>query len=355
MSVPVPVALLISSLLAVLFARLLFRRQPASRRLFLIGLGPAMILTPALLALLDLKLRIGVFNLELPADLMSGSEWFWWLLCASGVVPAGVLIVRAVVERTALDRLPLLDDGRIDSAQQELSAALHLDGPVIFRQCHAACSTTLGGRLILLPPSWRNWSSQTLRAVIAHELVHVTRRDDLWCLVNRMLTAFFWWLPWLRTLPVLMERAVEESCDDLAAHLVCGDERYLEGVYDVAREQLPAFDPAVGISGGAMADRFRRFTAFRDQQVDSRGLYWASLGLIALQSLLWSVHVVPAAESLPERTRIVATATEDAADGYRIRLTELATRPGADAVRVDPQLRPSEHDPPGRQVPRTSD
>ena len=68
---------------------------------------------------------------------------------------------------------------------------------------------------ILLPPDWRQWDEARLRAVIAHEVSHVVRRDSLAQYVSLVHRAFFWFSPlpwWLdRRLTALAEQASDEA------------------------------------------------------------------------------------------------------------------------------------------------
>jgi beta-lactamase regulating signal transducer with metallopeptidase domain len=69
--------------------------------------------------------------------------------------------------------------------------------------------------MILLPPDWREWDTKKLRAVLAHELSHVARRDALTQLLSAIHRSFFWFSPlpwWLhRRLVDLAEQASDDS------------------------------------------------------------------------------------------------------------------------------------------------
>src|SRR5262249_54321705 len=49
--------------------------------------------------------------------------------------------------------------------------------------------------IILLPPSWRSWSEARTRAVIAHEMAHVRRRDPLIAMLAHVNRCLFWFHP----------------------------------------------------------------------------------------------------------------------------------------------------------------
>ena len=68
--------------------------------------------------------------------------------------------------------------------------------------------------VILLPPSAANWSEARRRVVLAHELVHVRRRDALRQLAGRAVLSFYWFHPlsWVALHFAAVRR--EEACDE---------------------------------------------------------------------------------------------------------------------------------------------
>ena len=68
---------------------------------------------------------------------------------------------------------------------------------------------------ILLPSDWREWDGQKLRAVLAHEMSHVARRDALTQRLSLLYRSIFWFNPlawWLnRHLAMLAEEASDEA------------------------------------------------------------------------------------------------------------------------------------------------
>ena len=189
-----------------------------------------------------------------------------------------------------------------------------------------------------------SWQQETRQAVLAHELVHLSRRDDLWLLLARLLMLQFWWLPWLRLLPRYLEAAIEESCDDLAAYLMRSEQRYLHGVFRAVKGLAPVPSGTAQAAGGSVLERFRRFSTYRDQQLDSRGLYWASLTLLTSLALVWTVKVVPLSEPLPDDVRIVGTAAEGGGESLSVRLGDPPLTLNDDVTRTE--LPTSDHDPP---------
>ena len=75
----------------------------------------------------------------------------------------------------------------------------------------------LPGGIIALPRRCeRDLTDAELRAVLAHELAHVTRRDVLWSTVLRGVAAAFWFQPLNRLALEKLAEAAEFTCDDWA-------------------------------------------------------------------------------------------------------------------------------------------
>jgi beta-lactamase regulating signal transducer with metallopeptidase domain len=117
--------------------------------------------------------------------------------------------------------------------------------------------------VIVLPVSAREWPGDRLDAVLHHELVHVRRRDALWCGVAECACALFWFHPgaWLARRAAL--RAQEQAADDLV--LRTGAERfaYARALLETARLYAhPPADAAPAFFRGRseLAARLRRLT-----------------------------------------------------------------------------------------------
>ena len=74
--------------------------------------------------------------------------------------------------------------------------------------------------IILLPTGWRRWPGETLRAVLAHEIAHVRRRDPLVALVAHINRCVFWFHPLAWWLERALARYAEDASDDLALRVV---------------------------------------------------------------------------------------------------------------------------------------
>jgi uncharacterized protein (TIGR03435 family) len=98
-----------------------------------------------------------------------------------------------------------------------------------------------------------------LEAVLAHELCHVRRRDNLTATIHMLVEAIFWFHPlvwWIR------ERLVEErerACDEEVLRVTSEPEIYAEGILNVCRFYLAS--PLTSISGVTGADLKLRIAA----------------------------------------------------------------------------------------------
>ncbi len=344
MSLPLPIALLVSSLLVVGLASALFRDRPASKRLLIIGLVVLSAGVPIVCLLAGLHLEIGVPGFTLPLISTNIVDRLSLFLLLSGLMLVVIQLVLVFKARRRLSGLPVAGTGIIGNTVRILAPAAGVTAPVSVRSGSSTCSSSLGGKLIVFSAGHTDWQPDTLRAVLAHELVHVSRRDDVWLLLARLLVLQFWWLPWCRLIPGLLETAIEESCDDLAAYLIRSEQTYLRGVFEAATGETAPAAGTVRASGGSVLDRFRRFSSYRDQQVDSRGLYWSSLGALAGLALVWTLQVVPAAPPLSDRVRIVGTAVNGPGPELPVRLAEPPIQLGDNVTRDEPSS--SDPDPP---------
>jgi len=343
MSLPMIPAAVVSSLLAVALAWRLFRDQPATRRVFLILLSGALLVVPVVCVWLELRLTVGLVGVSLPAVGPVGSpSLFVWLMC-SGVIWAGWCMVRLAAAWYAVRRQPGCDHAAVRTVVSEYAGRLRIRAPVrVSISSTGPASTTLGGPLVLLPPAFQQWETATLRAVLAHELVHVARRDDVWINLSRIMAALFWWLPWLGLLPRLLEQAVEESCDDHAAELAGGDQGYLGAVCELARSRREFRQgvPLVGVGLGSTSSlvvRMRRFGRPRCRQLDTRGVYWATLWVLLVLTAIWSLQIANVVPASAHEARLVAVTGRATDQGDLVLTIGLpATRPLTATARSAP-------------------
>lgn len=147
---------------------------------------------------------------------------FAWQTVALGVWAGGALagLLWLAVSHWLLRRLRrgshAITDPRAADALRDLSNALGVRPPQLRAHPGVQSPFLAGVRrgVIFLPATWaEDFDALALRAVLAHELAHVARRDPAWNLLARLLGALLWPQPQLVLLRRQRERTAEEVCD----------------------------------------------------------------------------------------------------------------------------------------------
>ncbi|HVV44162.1 MAG TPA: M56 family metallopeptidase, partial [Bryobacteraceae bacterium] len=88
---------------------------------------------------------------------------------------------------------------------------------------------------ILLPESASTWTASRRRAVLAHELSHIRRRDPVILLTGHLATIVYWFHPlcWLAAARLRLES--ERACDDAALRIGVRPSHYAGHLLDLAR------------------------------------------------------------------------------------------------------------------------
>jgi hypothetical protein len=102
--------------------------------------------------------------------------------------------------------------------------------PLLAESDAVAVPVTLGVArpAILLPSDWREWDSDKLNAVLAHELSHIGRGDALMQRWAKLHCAIFWFSPLAWWLDRELARLAEEASDEAALASGADRERYAE-------------------------------------------------------------------------------------------------------------------------------
>lgn len=146
--------------------------------------------------------------------------------------------------------------------------------------------------LILLPAAWlTELPPEVLRAVLAHELAHIRRRDVWVNLLQRVIETLLFYHPavWWISRRVRAER--ELCCDDLAVTATGGRVEYAQALECVARRRLAESSPllAAGIGGRKMAllKRVRHVLGTEPDEGPRAGRWSAGLIALAVPPALW--------------------------------------------------------------------
>ena len=179
------------------------------------------------------------------------------------------------------------------------------DGFVTSPLCAAPVTIGWLRPVLLLPESWRTWSTAKLEAVLIHEREHVRRRDSLvqWlALLNRCL---FWFHPLAWWLERKLAALAEEACDAVVLARGHAPHEYAQYLIEIARSvnQTGArirWAGAVAFSNGKLPQRIRLIMDARTVLPVSRAKSMAAAGLCGVLIVMFGAcslgrHAAPAA------------------------------------------------------------
>jgi hypothetical protein len=176
---------------------------------------------------------------QLPAGLTDGLDSpapVWLLPCLSlYVIVVLALSLRCWLGWRAAGRMA--SEGR----PIELPGACRVIGPatrVAIRESAAMVTPVTIGAFtltILLPVAWQVWSQETVRAVLAHELAHVRRRDPLVRLLAHINRCLFWFHPLAWWMERTLAAAAEHASDDEAVRTIGEPGKYAAILVEMAR------------------------------------------------------------------------------------------------------------------------
>jgi hypothetical protein len=205
--------------------------------------------------------------------------------------------------------------------------------------------------VVLLPPAWRRWPEEQLRAVLAHEMAHVRRRDGLVSLISRVNRSIFWFHPLAWWLDRTLAATAEHASDD-AALLTIGERgRYAEILVEMARTVRKRGGrlswQGIGIDGrGLLSERIDRVLhGDRPYEVSRLRKYVVASGCVAAIVLAAACrpqasvpHPSAALEQRDHLLRLQLTRLlHDRVDGLRFDATDEPFDSLESAVRQDPE------------------
>jgi uncharacterized protein (TIGR03435 family) len=108
--------------------------------------------------------------------------------------------------------------------------------------------------VVILPASWRAWSSSTRRAVLAHEFAHLRRRDVLVLALARFARCVFWFHPLAWWLSQKVSDLAELACDTVVVSRA-GDPTGYSRILLAFAEAVSAAGQRTALPGLAMATK----------------------------------------------------------------------------------------------------
>jgi len=145
--------------------------------------------------------------------------------------------------------------------------------------------------ILLLPESIGDaLSPEQLNAIIAHELCHIRRRDNLGAAVHMAVEAVFWFHPLVWWIGARLVEERERACDEEVLGMGHHPQGYAEGILKICELHLEA--PLACTAGVAGSDLTKRIEAIMTTQVGLnlnrfKQFVLAAAGIAAIAGPIW--------------------------------------------------------------------
>jgi bla regulator protein blaR1 len=116
--------------------------------------------------------------------------------------------------------------------------------------------------LVLPAQLLEHLNPRQLDAILAHEMCHVRRRDNLFAAVHMLVEAIFWFHPLVWWIGSRMVEERELACDEEVLRMGCEPADYVQGILNVCRFYTESPLPCVsGVTGADVKKRLRAILA----------------------------------------------------------------------------------------------
>ena len=219
-----------------------------------------------------------------PSHLVRNALWTLWAL------------VFALSLGTWLRRLLRSVPSVREPSSVETEALLRAQASLDLRNTVRLCITTadrVPGALGVLRPCVvlpdrlsEQLSEAELHAVLAHELAHIARRDNLSAVVARVIVSVFWFHPltWWIERRMLAER--EGACDELVLAHGAEASDYVSAILKVCRMPFADAHGYAGATGSNLPHRMEQIMSAHIAHRSSRFLRAIPVGILALAAML---------------------------------------------------------------------
>jgi bla regulator protein BlaR1 len=148
--------------------------------------------------------------------------------------------------------------------------------------------------VILLPQGIDSYlTADQLGAVLAHEVCHVRRRDNLTAAMHMLVEAVFWFYPLVWWIGARLVATREQACDEHVVAETAEPIAYAEGIVSVCRRYLET--PHLTVAGVGGADVKARIDAILANRIGRRLTLAKRLVLAAVAVLSLTVPIVTGA------------------------------------------------------------
>ena len=148
--------------------------------------------------------------------------------------------------------------------------------------------------VILLPAGIENYlTADQLAAVVAHEVCHVRRRDNLTASIHMAVEALFWFHPIVWWIGARLVTTREQACDEHVIAETAAPLAYAEGIAGVCRRYVET--PLMSVAGVGGADVKARIDAILARRIGLRLTLPKRLALAVVAALTLLLPVVTGA------------------------------------------------------------
>jgi len=179
-------------------------------------------------------------NLKLPWNSGFWKACFLILVCVSSILATVRLLIAQRELTRRIRSSVLIESARPLNEFSELQQHFGVSRPVILRESPPdLMPATIGWRRpsILLPQSWREWTPEQRRAVLAHELAHIEQHDFATWLAAQLPILLHSYHPMVHWLARRVRWEQEISADRRAAEVLGDRAGYMAALAELALRQ----------------------------------------------------------------------------------------------------------------------
>jgi bla regulator protein BlaR1 len=160
---------------------------------------------------------------------------------------------------------------------------MHWDIPIRVMSCQGSTEPGVFGvfRPVLLLPDGiaDRLTPSELQAILAHELCHVRRWDNLSSLIHMVVEFLFWFHPLVWWIETRMIKEQENACDEEVMRLGCDPQVYAEGILKVCRLYLAS--PLACVAKVTGSDLRKRVEVIMKDGAAEKLTHFKKLALVA--------------------------------------------------------------------------